>query len=213
MAKPSVASYFATQIYRGRLAGAGGRHLLDGIEATSRAIAEEDRAGQRWCREHRYEGYTSYASLDDLTTRASVFADLEVELDRHVAVFSRMLDLDLAGRRLALDSIWINIHGIGGRHPSHIHPGSVISGTLYVTVPPGAGAIRYEDPRLPMMMAAPARKASARPANRTHVEITPAAGSVLLWESWLRHEVTASRSRRERISVSFNYALHSRGRG
>jgi uncharacterized protein (TIGR02466 family) len=31
------------------------------------------------------------------------------------------------------------------------------------------------------------------------------AGQVLLFESWLRHEVVASRLRAERVSVSFNY--------
>jgi uncharacterized protein (TIGR02466 family) len=28
---------------------------------------------------------------------------------------------------------------------------------------------------------------------------------VLLWESWLRHEVMASAAKGERISISFNY--------
>ena len=31
------------------------------------------------------------------------------------------------------------------------------------------------------------------------------AGTVLLWESFLRHEVPVNRSADERISVSFNY--------
>lgn len=212
MSKGSISAWFPTQIYKGRLSSAPERRLLGDIEATSRAIAREDRAGQAWCRAHRYEGYTSYASLDDLPTRASVFADLEAVLDRHVSAYTRSLDFDLGGRRLGLDSIWINIHGPGGRHPSHIHPGSVISGTLYVALPPGAGAIRFEDPRLPLMMASPMRRATARPANRTHVEFTPAAGNLLLWESWLRHEVSPSRARKERISVSFNYALRPRSR-
>ena len=35
----------------------------------------------------------------------------------------------------------------------------------------------------------------------------PKAGDVLLWESWLRHEVTVNRASTSRISVSFNYRL------
>ena len=42
------------------------------LEKTCLAIAAEDQAGQRWAREHGYGGYTSYASLNDLTRRASV---------------------------------------------------------------------------------------------------------------------------------------------
>jgi uncharacterized protein (TIGR02466 family) len=83
----------------------------------------------------------------------------------------------------------------------------VISGTYYVTVPVGAGDIRFEDPRLPMMMAAPPRKKSARPEMKNFVTITPRPGMLLLWESWLRHGVQPSRAKSQRISVSFNYRL------
>ena len=55
------------------------------------------------------------------------------------------------------------------------------------------------------MMAAPPRKPKARLTNRTFVEIAPKAGTLLLWESWLRHEVPENKARRDRISVSFNY--------
>ena len=81
----------------------------------------------------------------------------------------------------------------------------MISGTTYVTMPKGASAIKFEDPRLPMMMAAPPRKAKARDENRTFVYVAPAPGDVLLWESWLRHEVPVNMAEDDRISVSFNY--------
>ncbi len=124
-------------------------------------------AGRRWCKEHGYRGYTSYASLDDLPQRASVFADLVEHLDTHARAFARALDFDMDVRRLVLDSLWINVLKPGGFHTAHIHPHSILSGTYYVRVPEGASAIRYEDPRLPMMMAAPPKKpkAGARPAN------------------------------------------------
>jgi uncharacterized protein (TIGR02466 family) len=42
--------------------------------------------------------------------------------------------------------------------------------------------------------------------NRTFVHLTPAPGTVFLWESWLRHEVPPNQARTPRISISFNYA-------
>ncbi len=110
-------------------------------------------------------------------------------------------------RKLKLDSIWVNAMARGGVHAPHIHPHAVISGTFYVTAPPGSGAIRFEDPRLPLMMAAPPRKKIARVENRTFVTMTPKAGTLLLWESWLRHGVDANAAKTPRISVSFNYRL------
>jgi uncharacterized protein (TIGR02466 family) len=116
------------------------------------------------------------------------------------------LQFDLNDRPLTLDSLWINILPEGGIHTSHVHPHSVISGTTYVSVPKGASTIKFEDPRLPMMMAAPARRADARPDLRSFHYVTPEAGDILLWESWLRHEVTLNMAEEDRISVSFNYA-------
>ena len=190
---------FATRLYKARIAPSAQ------MGKTCLGIAAEDKAGQRWSREHGYGGYTSYASLNDLTQRASLFDELERKIARHVRLFARELQFDLGGRKLGLDSLWINVMNKGAVHAPHIHPHSVISGTYYVSVPPGSGAIRFEDPRLAMMMAAPPRKKKARPENRLFVDVAPKSGMLLLWESWLRHGVETNGASGKRISVSFNY--------
>lgn len=200
-----IDNLFATKLYRAQVGGRGSHLLLKDLAATCRAFASEDKAGQAWAKEYGYPGYTSYASLNDLVTRASVFAELKTIIDEHVHQFVRALDLDLEGRSLALDSLWINVLASGGTHGSHLHPRSVVSGTFYVDVPEGASALKLEDPRLGMMMAAPQRKQRARMENKTFVEVEPKSGTLLLWESWLRHEVPANRARSPRISISFNY--------
>ncbi|HEX2760905.1 MAG TPA: TIGR02466 family protein, partial [Rhizomicrobium sp.] len=126
---------------------------------------------------------------------------------KHVTAFARELQFDLGGRKLKLDSLWINVMEKGAIHAPHIHPHSVISGTYYVTVPPRSSAIRFEDPRLAMLMAAPPKKKNARPENRNFVDVEPKPGMLLLWESWLRHGVEANAARTPRISVSFNYGM------
>jgi uncharacterized protein (TIGR02466 family) len=96
-----------------------------------------------------------------LTLRASIFADLEGAIAKRVAGFAR--ELQFRQGRLKLDSLWINVMNKGAVHTPHIHPHSAISGTYYVTAPPGSGAIRFEDPRLAMMMAAPLKQAQCQP--------------------------------------------------
>lgn len=201
----SVETVFATQIYRAELTGAKARRLIEELALSAQVLAVDDTAGLAWCEKNAYPGYTSYASLSDLPERFPPFADLVPLLDGHVAAFARDLDLDLGGRPLRLDSLWVNVLPEGGFHTAHIHPHAVISGTLYVAVPKGAAAIKFEDPRLPMMMAAPPRKARTRRENQTFVTIDPKPGTMLLWESFLRHEVPVNRSQQDRISVSFNY--------
>ncbi|MGE3397309.1 MAG: TIGR02466 family protein, partial [Sphingomonas sp.] len=152
-------------------------------------------------------GYTSYASLNDLPLRDPRFAELVKLLNRHVAAFAEQCAFELGGKRLKLDSLWVNVLKPGGTHSGHIHPHGVVSGTVYVAVPKGAGALKLEDPRLPMLMAAPPRRADAPEEMRSFVYAEPSPGAVFLWESWLRHEVAAGSGKGERISISFNYRL------
>ena len=188
-------SLFATQLYETEL---GDERLLDDLAHSIRSLARDDEAGRRWSNEHHYAGYTSYASLNDLPKRDPAFSDLAKLLTRHAATFVAECGFDL-GRKPKLDSLWANLLKSGGQHSGHIHPHSIISGTFYVAVPAGPGAIRFEDPRLPLMMAAP-------PRDDSFVTVAPRPGLLLLWESWLRHEVLPGTGRGERLSISFNFA-------
>ncbi|WP_309606994.1 TIGR02466 family protein [Phenylobacterium sp.] len=197
---------FPTPVYEASLStDRSFENFRSDLQDACRMLADEDAAGRAWCRANGYGGYTSYASLDDLPTRASVFGELKTKLDRHVRAFAQDLAFDLRGGRLKLDSLWVNILKPGATHSGHVHPHSVISGTVYVATPKGTSALKLEDPRLPLMMAAPPRRADAAEATRAFVYLTPQAGTVLMWESWLRHEVPANRARTDRISISFNY--------
>jgi len=193
---------FSTPLYQERLSKTLSN---DELAATCLAVASDDEAGQAWCDENNFPGYTSYASLDDLPWRMPIFEEVRLALDTHVAKFAESLCFDLGERPLKLDSLWINILPEGGIHTAHIHPHSVISGTTYVAMPAGTSAIKFEDPRLAMMMAAPPRLKSAPESLQPFVYVEPVVGDVLLWESWLRHEVPMNMAEDERVSVSFNY--------
>ncbi len=191
----SVRPLFPTLLYEAEIADGD---MLAALAHSIHSLARDDRAGVGWSRDKNYSGYTSYASLDDLPKRDPAFADLARRLARHAARFADDCGFAL-GRKPRLDSLWVNLLKAGGHHSGHIHPHSMISGTFYVEVPVSSGAIRFEDPRLPLMMAAPTREDS-------FVSIQPRAGLLLLWESWLRHEVVAGTGRGERLSISFNFA-------
>ena len=205
-AMAQIDSLFVTRLYRAALSEHGPKIDPQEMEASCITIAEDDEAGQDWCEENGYPGYTSYASLTDLPWRFPIFADLVKSLDAHVAAFAQDLELNLDGRELKLEDLWINILPEGGTHASHIHPHSVISGTTYVSMPDGASALKLEDPRHAMMMAHPPRTKDCRRELRTFVYEAPNVGDVLLWESFIRHEVPMNMAEEDRISVSFNYA-------
>jgi uncharacterized protein (TIGR02466 family) len=198
----TVRNLFVTRFYENDL---GDSELITDLEKSVRTIARDDKAGQAWCRDNGYVGYTSYASLNDLVTRDPAFDDLRRQLDIHVRAFAKAAYLDLGGKKPKLDSLWVNILKPGGGHSGHIHPHSIVSGTLYIRVPPGAGLLKLEDPRLPAMMAAPQRTSDAPEEDQTFHYAAPSKGKLFLWESWLRHEVPPGNAKSDRISISFNY--------
>jgi uncharacterized protein (TIGR02466 family) len=204
MAQPFRA-WFPTFIYSAPLERAPGSRLRRDLLDDSHKLRAQDRAGQRWSRTNYRGGYTSYGSNTQLHRTFSTFMELAKKIDRHVRTFARRLDMDLMGRRLQMADCWVNVMPRQTVHALHLHPLSVVSGTYYLMAPRGCARLRFEDPRLDRFMGAPPKSAPCRPENRQQVAYDVAAGQVILFESWLRHEVAANPSALERVSVSFNY--------
>ena len=200
-----IRAWFPTLIYNEPLQKSGLDRLNAGLAEECRRLREFDAAGRRWSEKNYPGGYTSYASMNELHRFSSSFADLEKKLLRHVRAFARALDMDLRGRAVRLTDIWVNIMPPNTAHSLHLHPLSFISGTYYVVTPRGCPGLKFEDPRLDRFMAAPPKMPRARRENQLHVTYPAEAGNVLLFESWLRHEVAANRVDAERISISFNF--------
>lgn len=199
-------AWFPTFIYGDRLRKNGARSFNRELLRECQQLREFDDAGRRWSARNYPGGYTSYGSLDKIHKMSSTFIELESHLNRHVRAFARALDWDLAGRGLVMTDCWVNIMPHRTAHSLHLHPLSVVSGTYYVATPRGCSGLKFEDPRMSRFMAAPPRIATARAINRPHVTYPAEAGRLILFESWLRHEVPASPVRSDRVSISFNYA-------
>ena len=205
MTKAVTRSYFATQIHECPIVDPAKdaefiEDLIDGVVM----LAESDEAGQQWCEEQGYLGYTSYASLNDLPQRISAFGKLEKRLVKAANAYARELGFELGSHKLSMNSFWVNVLDPGAGHSGHIHPNSVLSGTFYLDLPEGASAIRFEDPRLPFMMNSPPQKADIAADLKRFIYFQPQVGQALFWESWLRHEVLVNMADEPRLSISFN---------
>lgn len=165
----------------------------------------DDAAGRRWSARNYPGGYTSYGSQSRMHRVSPTFAALERRLQRHVRTYAEALALDLEGRELAMTDCWVNLMPTGVAHGLHLHPVSTLSGTYYVRVPRGSPGLKFEDPRLERFMAAPPRRRDAAADLQPWQTVPARAGQVVLFESWLRHEVPASRAASLRVSISFNY--------
>jgi uncharacterized protein (TIGR02466 family) len=202
----SIQQLFATHVYTSVLQRSGSRELNRQLLKEGRQLKDDDAAGRRWSAKNYRGGYTSYGSSHKLHQISPTFQDLERKLKRHIKAFAAAVEWDLTGRELAMTDCWLNIMSRNAVHGLHLHPLSTLSGTYYVHVPAGSPGIKFEDPRLDRYMAAPPRSAHAGPENRPWVTLPAVAGQVVLFESWLRHEVASHSTAAERVSVSFNYS-------
>lgn len=196
-----IEKLFPTVILRGKLAGAASlnRALLAEIE-TFRA---QDKMGREWSRTNYRGGYTSYASLGDMHFRSPAFARFAELLAPHAEAFVKAQGWERRGLVLKMTACWMNVMPKHTYHTLHLHPHSVISGAYYVKIPKGSVSLKIEDPRMGFYMHAPLRKEGL------YREIVPEAGSFVMFESWVRHEVPPNGSDDPRVSLSFNYALEA----
>lgn len=196
---------FPTLVYEAPLQRTNWRAFNRQLLRECLQLRHDDDAGQRWSKKNYPGGYTSYNSASRMHQLSPTFATLERKLQRHIKAFAGSLDFDLAGRPLTMTDCWVNIMPHSVVHGLHLHPLSTISGTYYVQTPKGSPGLKFEDPRLDRFMAAPPRIAASRAGNRPWIVMAAEAGKVLLFESWLRHEVPPNPLDSERISISFNF--------
>lgn len=172
-------------------------------------VHKYDKQGLEWSLDNYPNGYTSYASstegFDKMHLFSSTFEQLEKLIRPHVKKYAKHLEMDLKDRQLVMSNMWVNIMPPGTQHAMHIHPLSTISGTYYLNTPKNCSSIKFEDPRMVFFMASPPRKINARAENQRYIHFQPQSGQVILFESWMNHEVPKNKTKDPRISISFNY--------
>jgi uncharacterized protein (TIGR02466 family) len=202
----SIRELFPTLVYTAPLQSRNWRAFNEQLLRECRQLRLDDAAGRRWSAKNYPGGFTSYHSANRMHESSPTFAALERRLARHIRAFNRRLRLDLTVRPLTMTDCWVNIMPRHVAHGLHLHPLSTISGSYYVQAPDCSPGIKLEDPRLDRMMASPPRLADVPPDSGPWVILPAEAGRVVLFESWLRHEVPPNAVAAERISISFNYS-------
>lgn len=201
----STKSLFPSFIYHSKLNESNLESYNSEIIEEVFKLSEIDEEGLEWCETKYFGGYTSYASYNRLQEFSSTFKKLEDSINLHIEKYVSDLQYDIDPSDLKMSDCWVNIMPQGTHHSGHIHPLSVLSGTYYVQVPEDSQAIKFEDPRLAMLMNTPKKKEDAPESHANFVSIPAKDGDVVLFESYQRHEVPANLSEDARISISFNY--------
>jgi uncharacterized protein (TIGR02466 family) len=106
---------------------------------------------------------------------------------------------------LQICNYWININKKNNDNAPHTHPISVISAVYYVKVPENSGEIIFHTPLQnydEFIFEDMIEKYNAY--NSSNYRYIPKTGDLILFPSWLSHNVSANQSEEERISIAFN---------
>ena len=108
-------------------------------------------------------------------------------------------------------NVWMNINGKGGYNEVHTHPGAVMSGAFYVTVPPGpVGKLTFHRNAIEgYVIHSLGTSEDMSTAEVPHTHSTwaypPVNGRLMLFPAWVPHGVRENETDEERISISFNF--------
>lgn len=90
----------------------------------------------------------------------------------------------------------------GGFNTLHSHPGALMSGTFYLTVPEGSGELVFRDPRLGVVLS-PFHGDNA-PNSANDVKLIPKVGMLAIFPNWLEHRVEPHQGEIPRVSIAMN---------
>lgn len=118
----------------------------------------------------------------------------------HSACAAALGEMGRSGEAFELQS-WVNLHDRGGFNFLHMHERALLSGSFYLKVPAGSGALTFRDPRSGVLHGI--IKGSV-PNGHADVHLKPSAGLLVLFPCWMEHYVEPHESDEPRICIAFN---------
>lgn len=133
-------------------------------------------------------GWNMFKDLKEIKKLESIFQSSSDTFLRTIGQNQELID---QRDRLNIH-MWATVHDSCISHSPHSHPNELVSGVYYVRTPKDAGPIVFHDPRGPL------------PPFDNMITIRPKPGDVVLFPSWLMHQVLPTGGSQERISIPFN---------
>jgi len=158
-----------------------------------------------------YSGWQS----NDLSLQENVLKDLLIEIEKNLVLFEQTLRLRKEFK-LKVDNLWANVNGAGAINIPHVHPGSILSGIYYVTLPENSGNLGLINPNIfnfvSLASSGGVETFTEGPTLFTtgHIFRKSKPGGLLIFPSHLSHHVLSNLSKQQRISISFNTGLARR---
>lgn len=147
-------------------------------------------------------GYkNTYSKRSGIETNQDLL-EFKETIKKHSSNYMASLGYDVPSEELEI-FVFASEMIAGDKHAIHTHCNAVLSGVFYLEVPEGSSNIVFHDPRpFRKFVNYPTLKDTA--ATWSQVFFKPEKGLLLLWESWLEHEVPVNTNQEGRITLVFN---------
>lgn len=146
-------------------------------------------------------GYQSQGNFYRYEESFSKFSEkIWKHIENSLDVYTKDIELGYLltqGHRIYMSNMWINVNPPGAFNHVHVHPGSLLSGVLWIKTPKDCGDLIFRDP---MEMNNYCLGENAR-------RFQASAGFMMLFPAHIPHNVDINRSNDTRISISFNLDL------
>lgn len=175
--------------------------VLEGFISEEERLALLDRVWENDLAPH--EEFTGNSvSSHNRSSEISVNRFLPAEiLDRLTRAINNFSEHYGAGR-LKIDNYWVNIQNRGSALNRHLHPGSMLSGVLYLNVSETASKLVFWNPNPHHMFTLFDKQTELNWGSYT---LKPSNGTLMMWPSWLEHgSGVLDNEMDNRVSLSFN---------
>ena len=141
-----------------------------------------------------------------LTDKNSIQFKFGLKLQKYILKTFQTLEWKTENKNISINSMWAIINKKNDYNVVHTHPNSYLSAAYYVKAPDECGDIHFFDPN-------EIKKFNSPPIeNRTELSasgfsIKAQEGSLLIFPSYLYHDVGKNLSNEDRIVISFNVSI------
>ena len=147
-------------------------------------------------------GWHSQTNMHEL----SKFKTIYTQIKSVIKELSQHLGIDLDAYKLITSGMWANVSNKYAYNKTHNHPGDIWSCVYYVKSGENGAKIWFIDPREQAhMVPIPFKDSQQTSAFSPQVFYAPKEGTVVVFPSWLKHEVDSNLSDETRISISANF--------
>ena len=147
------------------------------------------------------ENFANISTVEQYILDDPKYSDLRDEIENHIKNFKEFMGYECDFR---ITQSWVSFTNYGQSHVEHMHPNSILSGTVYLGEGDNFPAINFIRNTIHEALQIRKYPKETNVFNNEFYSYNPQAGDFLLFESNIKHLVSVNESVKPRLSLAFN---------